>query len=138
MEEQRENQSPAAKIATSAVRVLNESTGRGPTKAKTTIDENMVTILLADTLTDGERTLVANGRAERVIRLRHDYQIVMRERLVEIVERELDRKVIAFMSQNHIDPDLAVEVFVLKPAEAVRGARAAPGTRDARARTRRE
>jgi flavorubredoxin len=43
----------------------------------------------------------------------------MRDDLVEIVERELDRKVIAFMSQNHIDPDLAVEVFVLQPADAV-------------------
>jgi hypothetical protein len=38
---------------------------------------------------------------------------------VGIVEREVDRKVIAFMSQNHIDPDLAVEVFVLDPADAV-------------------
>jgi hypothetical protein len=43
----------------------------------------------------------------------------MRDDLVEIVERELNRKVIAFMSQSHIDPDLAVEVFVLEPAEAV-------------------
>jgi hypothetical protein len=40
----------------------------------------------------------------------------MRDDLVGIVERELDLKVIAFMSQNHIDPDLAVEVFVVEPA----------------------
>jgi uncharacterized protein YbcI len=39
--------------------------------------------------------------------------------LDDIVERELYRKVIAFMSQNHIDRDLAVEVFVLEPADAV-------------------
>jgi uncharacterized protein YbcI len=42
-------------------------TGRGPTKAKTTIDESMVTILLADTLTTGEHTLVDHGHAERVL-----------------------------------------------------------------------
>ena len=42
----------------------------------------------------------------------------MREDLIAIVERHLGRKVIAFMSQNHIDPDLAVEVFVLEPAKA--------------------
>ena len=119
MAEQRENQSPSAKIATAVVRVLHEHTGRGPTKAKTTINDNIVTILLADTLTTGERNLVENGRANRVIRLRHDYQLVMRDDLIEIVERELDRKVIAFMSQNHIDPDLAVEVFVLEPADTV-------------------
>ena len=119
MTEQRANQSPAAKIATSVVQVMHEYTGRGPTKAKTTINENMVTVLLADTLTNGERSLVELGRANRVIQLRHDYQLVMRDDLVEIVERELDRKVTAFMSQNHIDPDLAVEVFVLEPAGAV-------------------
>ncbi len=119
MDQQRESQGPSAKIATSTVQLLHQHTGRGPTKAKTTINENIVTVLLADTLTTGERTLVENGRADRVIQLRHDYQLVMCDGLVEMVERELDRKVIAFMSQNHIDPDLAVEVFVLEPAETV-------------------
>ena len=113
-----ENQGPSAKIATSTVQVMHQYTGRGPTKAKTTINENIVTVLLADTLTTGERKLVENGRADRVIQLRHDYQLVMRDDLVGVVERELDRKVIAFMSQNHIDPDLAVEVFVLQPTDA--------------------
>jgi uncharacterized protein YbcI len=104
-------------ISTSAVQLLHDCTGRGPTKAKTMITDDVVTILLADTLTPGERHLVDNGRADRVLELRHDFQVVMRDDLVEIVERQLDRKVIAFMSQNHIDPDLAVEVFVLEPTE---------------------
>jgi hypothetical protein len=41
----------------------------------------------------------------------------MRDDLIAIVGRHLERTVIAFMSQNHIDPDLAVEVFVLEPAK---------------------
>jgi uncharacterized protein YbcI len=118
MDQQHESQSPSAKIATSVVQVLHEYTGRGPTKAKTLVGTDIATILLADTLTTGERTLVDHGHADRVLQVRHDYQTAMRDDLVGIVERELDRKVIAFMSQNHIDPDLAVEVFVLKPAEA--------------------
>jgi uncharacterized protein YbcI len=118
MTEQRDTRSPAATISTSAVQLLHEYTGRGPTKAKTVINEDLVTILLADTLTRGEQKLVDNGRHERVIQLRHDYQMVMQDDLVGIVERELERKVIAFMSQNHIDPDLAVETFVLEPVEA--------------------
>ena len=117
MDQQHESQSPSARIATSAVQVLHQYTGRGPTKAKTTLGEDMVTILLGDTLTPGERTLVELGRASRVMEVRHDFQTAMRDDLVEIVEREIDRKVIAFMSQNHIDPDLAIEVFVLRPAE---------------------
>jgi len=112
------SQSPSAKIATSAVEVLHEYTGRGPTKARTIITDSLVTILLADTLTTGERTLVEHGHGDRVLQVRHDYQTAMRDPLVGIVERELDRGVIAFMSQNHIDPDLAIEVFVLKPEDA--------------------
>ena len=111
-----ESQSPSAKIATSAVEVLHQCTGRGPTKAKTIINESLVTILLADTLTRGERTLVEHGHGDRVLQVRHDYQTAMRDQLVGIVERELGREVIAFMSQNHIDPDLAIEIFVLRPA----------------------
>jgi uncharacterized protein YbcI len=118
MHQQREEKGPSAMISTSTVRLLHEYTGRGPTKAKTLINEDVVTVLLADTLTKGERTLVEKGHSDQVIELRHEYQLVMREELVAVVERQLDRKVIAFMSQNHIDPDLAVEVFVLERAEA--------------------
>jgi uncharacterized protein YbcI len=116
---QPEGNAPSAMISTSTVRLLHEYTGRGPTKAKTLINDDVVTVLLADTLTTGERKLVDNGRSDRVLQLRHDYQLTMRDDLIAIVERQLDRKVIAFMSQNHIDPDLAVEVFVLESAAAV-------------------
>jgi uncharacterized protein YbcI len=118
MTEQREGNGPSAMISTSAVRLLHEYTGRGPTKAKTLINEDVVTVLLADTLGKGERRLVENGHCERVLQLRHDYQLVMRDDLIAVVERQLERKVIAFMSQNHVDPDLAVEVFVLEPDRA--------------------
>jgi uncharacterized protein YbcI len=111
-------ESHTASISTAAVQLLHDHTGRGPTKARTIINDNLVTIVLADTLTKGERTLVDNGRANRVLELRHEYQLVMRDALVGLVESRLDRKVIAFMSQNHINPDLAVEVFVLEPLVA--------------------
>ena len=116
MDRQRAGKPPTAEISNEAVGVLREYTGRGPTRAKTMINEDVVTVLLADTLTKGERRLAENGHAERIIELRHDFQQVMREDLIAVVERHLERKVIAFMSQNHIDPDLAVEVFVLEPA----------------------
>jgi predicted RecB family endonuclease len=80
------------------------------------INQDLVTIVLADTLTKGERRLVDNGLSDRVLQLRHDYQLTMRDDLVAIVEGQLDRTVTAFMRQNHIDPDLAIEVFVLEPS----------------------
>ena len=113
MHEQRER-SPSAMISTSTVQLLHDYTGRGPTKAKTEISEDLVTILLADTLTTGR----AHAGRERPSRPRPTapprLPATMRDDLVAIVERQLDRKVIAFMSQNHIDPDLAVEIFVLE------------------------
>jgi uncharacterized protein YbcI len=111
-----EQSSPGAAISRGAVQLLREYTGRGPTKARTTINHDSVMIVLGDTLTKGERKLAETGRADRVLDVRHDFQMVMRDELIEVVERELDRKVIAFMSDNHIDPDLAVEVFVLEPS----------------------
>jgi uncharacterized protein YbcI len=117
MDEQQDATGPSAMISTSTVQLLHEYTGRGPTKAKTLINDDVVTVVLADTLTKGERKLVDTGRSDRVLQLRHDYQLIMRNDLVRVVERQLHRKVIAFLSQNHIDPDLAVEVFVLEPAD---------------------
>ena len=102
-------------INTGAVRVMREYTGRGPTKARSVINDNSVTILLADALTKGERRLAESGKADHVLATRHEFQKVMRDDLVKVVEDALGRKVIAFMSANHIGPDMAVEVFVLEP-----------------------
>ena len=53
MEVHAQGKPPAAMISTVAVQLLREYTGRGPTKAKTHINEDVVTVLLADTLTTG-------------------------------------------------------------------------------------
>ena len=45
----------------------------------------------------------------------------MREDLVAAVEILIERKVIAFMSDNHIDPDMAAEIFILEPEDDVEG-----------------
>jgi len=107
--------SPEAIISTGSVQIVRRYTGRGPTKARTTITDDLVTILMRDTLTTGERNLVEAGAQERVLELRATYQQVMRDELVALVETQIHRKVEAFMSNNHADPDVAVEIFVLAP-----------------------
>jgi hypothetical protein len=47
--------------------------------------------------------------------MRKAFQATMGDDLVSGVEEILGRKVVAFMSDNHIDPDVAVEVFILAP-----------------------
>jgi uncharacterized protein YbcI len=76
-----------------------------------------VLILHGHPLTKGERKLAASGKAQRVLEVRHDFQMVMRDELINAVETAVKRKVIAFMSDNHLDPDLAAEIFVLEPQE---------------------
>jgi|SRR5829696_666765 len=104
-----------AQISTGAVKLLSEYTGRGPTKAHTIMNRESVTIVLRDTLTKGERSLVAGGKQEEVKRSRYAYQQVMGEELTALVEEAVERKVIAFLSANHLDPDVAVEFFLLEP-----------------------
>ena len=64
----------SAEISDGAVQLLQEYTGRGPTKARTTLNHDSVLILFKDTLTKGERKLVELGGKEQVLELRHHYQ----------------------------------------------------------------
>jgi uncharacterized protein YbcI len=105
----------AAAISNAIVRELSRATGRGPTKAKTTLGTNAVFVVLQDTLTRGEQTLADAGEQEAILDLRRRWQKVMRVEMSRKIEELTKRKVVGFMSDNHIDPDLAVEVFVLEP-----------------------
>lgn len=109
--------SQASRISNGAVQIVREYTGRGPTKARTTITDDMVTILMGDTLTKGEQHLVDGGHEKRVLDTRQDFQQMMRQQLVSLVETQVQRQVMAFMSTNHTNPDMAVEIFVLAPPE---------------------
>jgi uncharacterized protein YbcI len=94
---------------------MREYTGRGPTHAQTTITDTLVIVVLRDTLLKAERSLVDDGQAEAVQTMRRRYQDTMREALIALVTQHTGRTVEAFMSDNAIDPDVAVEVFVLAP-----------------------
>jgi uncharacterized protein YbcI len=103
----------AAAISTAVVHVFSEHTGRGPTKARTTIDGTTVVVILQDTMTTAERSLVEAGKHAEVLRLRRSFQETMRDDLVAVVERLTVSSVNAFMSANHIAPDTAAEIFLL-------------------------
>jgi uncharacterized protein YbcI len=110
--------STAMAISNLVVGLMSEYTGRGPTKARTYLEDDFVSVVLHDLLTKGERSLVHDGKADLVLDMRRAFQATMRQDLVGGVERLTGRRVIAFMSANHIDPDLAVESFVLAPEGA--------------------
>ena len=91
--------------------------GKGPTKAKTYAINDTVICLLEGGFTTVERTLIEERDVEAVLQIRRSFQRAMEDQFTEVVEHSLGRKVIAYMSQIHADPDLAVELFMLEPAE---------------------
>jgi uncharacterized protein YbcI len=105
----------AAAISNTVVKALARTTGRGPTKAKTTLGDNGVFVVLEDTMTKGEHSLADAGEGQLVLDVRRRWQAVMQADVSREIEALTGRKVVGFMSDNHIDPDLAVEVFVLEP-----------------------
>src|SRR5947209_16109746 len=107
--------SAAAEISNLCVQLMHAYTGRGPRRARTRIDTDLVSVVLHDLLTKGEKSLIDDGRVQLVIEMRRALQRTMRPEFVAGVERVTGRKVIAFLSDNHIDPDLAVENFILAP-----------------------
>jgi uncharacterized protein YbcI len=103
----------AAAIARSTVQLLSEYTGRGPTKARAYITSDLITVVLRDTMNHGERSLVREGKRELVLAVRKAYQDTMGPSLIEAVERHSGQQVLAFLSDNHLEPDIAVESFVM-------------------------
>ncbi|MEA2158941.1 MAG: hypothetical protein QOD66_1321 [Solirubrobacteraceae bacterium] len=108
-----------AAISNSMVSLLHQYTGRGPTRARTTIGEDVIVCVMGATLTKGEKTLAQAGKSEIVLQSRRAFQEAFRADAITAVQEISHRRVVAFMSNNHIDPDLAVEVFVLEPVTDV-------------------
>jgi uncharacterized protein YbcI len=103
----------SAAIARTVVRQHRAHFGRGPTKAQAFFRGAVVVVVLEDGLTHAEQSLVSAGKQATVLQGRADLQELMRDDLVAAVERLTGQGVRAFMSTNHIEPDLAAEVFVL-------------------------
>jgi uncharacterized protein YbcI len=106
-------------ISDGLVSLLKEFYGRGPTRAKTYYDDDLVVCLLRGGFTRVEKTLLEGGRSHAVIEQRMAFQEVMRERFEGVIERATGRRVIGFMSGNQQDPDMICEVFILAPSDLV-------------------
>jgi uncharacterized protein YbcI len=106
-----------AQISTALVQLHSRYYGKGPTKAKTHMVDDTVVCILRGGFTTVERTLIETGEIESVYQMRRSFQQAMENEFRRVVERATERNVIAYMSSIHVDPDLAVELFVLEPTE---------------------
>jgi uncharacterized protein YbcI len=102
-----------AEISNAMVGLKKEFYGKGPTKAKTYINDNYVFCVLQGGLTKNEATLLAAGQHDLVREFRLKFQEAMAAPTIEAIERLTGRAVTGYHSQIVFEPDHAFEIFVL-------------------------
>jgi uncharacterized protein YbcI len=102
-----------AMISTEIVRLQAEYYGKGPTRAKTYITEDLVVVVLEESFTRAEKTLVERGEREAIQHIRRRFQQQMADSFTSVVEQATGRKVKVFLSDTDIDQDVSVETFLL-------------------------
>ena len=105
-------------LSNAMVALHREYFGRGPGAAKSFINDEMVVCVLSDIFTAVERTLISAGQAEHVRRTRGLHQEALEGEYKSSVEAIMGRQVEAFLSVVHVDPDVAVEIFMLGDSPA--------------------
>jgi uncharacterized protein YbcI len=108
----------ASQISREIVQLHARMYGRGPTRAKTYVNDEYVLCLLEDVFTTAERTLVDAGNTEQVAATRRAFQEAVAEEFVQIVEASTGQRVRAFISQVHMDPEISTELFLLESNES--------------------
>lgn len=103
----------AAAISNAVVGIHSRHYGKGPTKAKTYLIDDMVVCVMQDVFTTVERTLIDAEKGELVREVRSSFQQTLRHEFTDAIEQITGRKTRAFLSQIDWEADIAVEVFLL-------------------------
>ena len=104
-------------ISDGMVALLKEFYGRGPSRAKSYYQDDLVVCLLRGGFSQVEQTLLEGGRGSAVIQQRMEFQDLMRDRFEAVIKDATGRDVIGFMSGNQQGPDIMCEVFILAPTD---------------------
>ena len=102
-----------ATISREMVRLQAEYYGKGPTRAKTYIVDDLVVVVLEESFTRAEKTLAERGEREAIQHIRRRFQQQMAESFTNVVEQATGRKVRVFLSETDIEQDVSVETFLL-------------------------
>jgi uncharacterized protein YbcI len=100
-------------ISNTIVTLFKQRFGRGPNICRTYLETDLVVLVMSGGYTAAEQTMFEAGKWHDVRQARLAWQDSMEVRFVEAIERLTQRTVHAFMSANHQNPDVTVELFVL-------------------------
>jgi uncharacterized protein YbcI len=102
-----------ARISREIVRLQAEYYGKGPTRARAYISDDLVVVVLEETFTRAEKTLAQRGEGDAIQHIRRRFQQQMADNFISVVEQATGRRVRAFLSDTHIETDVSVETFLL-------------------------
>jgi uncharacterized protein YbcI len=102
-------------ISRAMVALFKEYVGRGPTHARSYVHDDLVVVVLQDTMIKAEKTLADEGEDDLVHGVRRVFQDKFREDANSIIEQLTGRKVLCFLSDHAIEEDVVIEAFVLNP-----------------------
>ena len=102
-----------AAISNAMVGLKKAYYGKGPVKAKTYLNDNIVFCVMQGGLTRNEETLLSVGEDDLVRTYRLRFQESMAEPTTQSIEELTGRRVIGYHSQIVFRPDHSFEIFVL-------------------------
>jgi uncharacterized protein YbcI len=101
-----------ARISNEMVRAQKEFFGKGPTKAKSYMLDDLLIIVMRGGMTTAEKTMLEFGKADQVRQFRQLFENEMTQRLTGKMEELTGRKIVNYQSQFMFDPDVVIEMFV--------------------------
>jgi uncharacterized protein YbcI len=105
-----------SRISTRVAHIQKKAFGKGPVSTKSYMFDDMLLVVMRDSLTQAEQTMLGFGQPDLVRNFRQQFENEMTPRLVAEIEELTDRKVLTYQSQIMFDPDIVVEVFVFDRA----------------------
>jgi len=107
-----DGQALLTRLSNEVVRTQKEFFGKGPTRAKSYVLDDMLVVVMHGGLTTAEKTMIGFGEGDLVRQFRQSFENRMTEKLTGLVEDLTGRRVLTYQSQIMFDPDRVVEMFV--------------------------
>jgi uncharacterized protein YbcI len=101
------------RVSRELVHALKLSYGKGPTKAKSYLCDDILLVVMQGGLLPAETTMVERGRDDLVREFRQQFENELAHAFTALVEEITGRKVLNYQSQIMFDPDMIFELFVL-------------------------
>jgi uncharacterized protein YbcI len=87
--------------------------GGGPARVFTQATDRVVIVVLEETFSIAEQTLIARNESEGIQDIRRRFQRIQEEEFRSIVEQATGHQVRSFVSDTDLEQNISIEVFIL-------------------------